>query len=92
MEHAFPRGIESAVAQATTAAGNRAVQVVGAVHVTRQLLRVGLADERRMDVMPVFLGTGLRLLDSPELEHVRLSMIGVQEVGERTSLRLRVER
>jgi dihydrofolate reductase len=85
-------GVESAVEQATAAAGDRAVQVVGGVSVTQQLLRAGLVDELRLDVMPVLLGAGLRFLDHPDLEHVRLEKIGVQEVGPRTSLVFRVER
>jgi dihydrofolate reductase len=85
-------GVESAVEQATAAAGDRAVQVVGGVSVTQQLLRAGLVDELRLDLMPVLLGAGLRFLDHPDLEHVRLEKIGVQEVGPRTSLIFRVER
>jgi dihydrofolate reductase len=84
-------GLEAAVAQATDAAGGKAVQVVGGVDVSRQLLRAGLADELHLDLMPVLLGAGLRLFEDGELEHVRLEKLGVQEVGARTSLRFRVE-
>jgi dihydrofolate reductase len=83
-------GLESAVAQATAAAGARAVQVVGGVDVTRQHLLAGLVDELPVDVMPVLEGAGRRLLDDGELEHVQLEKIGVQEVGARTSLSFRV--
>jgi len=58
--------------------------------VTQQLLLAGLVDELHVDVMPVLLGTGLRLLDDPGLEHVQLEKIGIREVGARTSLRFRV--
>lgn len=85
-------GLEAAVAQATDAAGDKAVQVVGGVDVSRQLLRTGLADELHLDLMPVLLGTGLRFFEDGELEHVRLEKLGVQEVGARTSLRFRVGR
>jgi dihydrofolate reductase len=53
-------GVESAVAQATAAAGDKAVQVIGGVTVTRQLLQAGIVDELHLDVMPVLLGAGLR--------------------------------
>src|SRR2546426_8784178 len=43
-------GVKSAIAQATAAAGEKAVQVVGGVSVARQLLRAGLVDEVRVDV------------------------------------------
>ena len=83
-------GVESAVAQATAAAGDKAVQVVGGVDVTRQLLEAGLADELRVDVMPVMLGSGRRLFEDG-LEPVQLEKLGVQEVGPRTSLTFRIK-
>ena len=82
-------GIESAVAQATAAAGPRAVQVVGGVDVIRQLLDAGLVDEVHIDVMPVLLGAGLRLFGEGAAR-TRLEKIGVREVGQRTSLSFRV--
>jgi dihydrofolate reductase len=85
-------GVESAIAQATVAAGDKAVQVIGGVSVIQQLLRAGLVDELRVDVMPVLMGAGLRLFGNAGLEHVRLEKIGVQEVGARTSLSFRVEK
>src|SRR5215204_1989858 len=57
-------GIESAVAKAIAAAGDKAVQVVGGVDVAQQLLRAGLADELRIDVMPVLLGAGRRFFEN----------------------------
>jgi dihydrofolate reductase len=83
-------GVESAVSQATVSAGDKAVQVIGGVDVTRQLLEAGLADELRVDVMPVLLGSGRRLFEDG-LEHVQLEKLGVQEVGPRTSLTFRIE-
>jgi dihydrofolate reductase len=64
--------------------------VVGGASVVQQLLRAGLVDELRIDVMPVVLGGGLRLLENIEPERVQLEKIGVQEVGARTSLGFRV--
>lgn len=68
-------GVASAVARAKAAAG--------------QLLSAGLVDELIIDVMPVLLGTGLRLFDDAALERVHLEKIGLREVGPRTSLRFR---
>ncbi len=85
------RGVESAVAQAKAAARDKAVQVVGGVSITQQLLDAGLADELHDDTMPVFLGFGLRSFESSSLERVRLEKINVQEVGARTSLRFRMK-
>jgi dihydrofolate reductase len=83
-------GVEAAVAQATEAAGKKAVQVVGGPNLIGQLLQAGLVDELHVDVMPVLLGAGLRLFDDGGLERVRLEKIGVQEVGARTTLSFRV--
>ncbi|MGH3104674.1 MAG: dihydrofolate reductase family protein [Gaiellaceae bacterium] len=58
----------------------------------QQLLRAGLVDELRIDVMPVVLGSGLRLLVSIDPERVRLEKRDVHEVGARTSLGFRVLR
>jgi len=84
-------GIKSAVAQAKAAAREKAVQVVGGVSIAQQLLDAGLFDELHVDVMPVFLGIGLRLFESSSLERVRLEKLNVQAVGARTSLRFRVK-
>jgi dihydrofolate reductase len=83
-------GVESAVAQAKVAAGDRAVQVIGGVSVIQQLLQAGLVDELRVDVMPVFLGDGVRLFESAILRGIRLEKVGVDEVGARTTLRFRM--
>lgn len=83
-------GVESAVAQAVAAAGARAVTCVGGVDLIRQLLRAGLVDELRLDVMPVLLGSGLRLFDDEALAGIRLAKRSVTEAGVRTSLRFDV--
>jgi dihydrofolate reductase len=66
--------------------------VVGGVRIARQLWDAGLVEELHVDIMPVFLGSGLRAFASSSLERVRLEKIKVQEVGARTSLRFRVQR
>ena len=64
--------------------------MVGGPNLVQELLRAGLVDELRVDVMPVLLGAGLRLLENLDAERVRLEKIRVQEIGARTSLRFRV--
>lgn len=85
-------GVEAAVAQAAAAAGDKAVTVVGGVNLARQLLKAGLVDELRIDVMPVLLGGGLRFFGNNDLGLIELETIDVQQVGMRTSLRFRVKR
>jgi dihydrofolate reductase len=85
-------GVASAVAQAKAAAGDKAVQVVGGANVIQQLLQAGLVDELHIDVMPLFLGDGLRLFEHADLDCVDLETIGVETVGQRTGLRFRIVR
>ncbi len=85
-------GVASAVAQATAAAGDKVVQVVGGVNVIQQLLQAGLVDELHIDVMPLFLDDGLRLFEHAALDRIDLESIGVETVGQRTGLRFRIVR
>jgi dihydrofolate reductase len=53
--------------RAKAAARDKAVQVVGGVSIAQQLLDAGLVDELHVDIMPVFLGSGLRSFESSSL-------------------------
>lgn len=53
-------GVQAAIAQAKTAAGNRAVGLHGAT-VMQQALPLGLVDEFRLHVAPVLVGGGMPL-------------------------------
>jgi dihydrofolate reductase len=75
-------GVASAVAQAKAAAGDKAVQVVGGANVIQQQLQAGLVDELHIDVMPLFLGDGLRLFEHVGLGRFGLETIGVETVGQ----------
>ena len=85
-------GVDAAVKQAKAAAGDKSVTVVGGASVINQLLQAGLADELRVDFMPVLLGTGLRPFGASGLDGVLLEKIDVQEEGDTTSLRFRVKK
>ena len=56
-------GIESALEQARSAAGDKDVQVAGGASAVQQYLNAGLVDEFQVHVVPVFLGSGVRLFD-----------------------------
>lgn len=56
-------GIESAVAQAREAAGDRDVSIAGGAATINQTLAAGLLDELRLHVVPQALGHGDRVLD-----------------------------
>jgi dihydrofolate reductase len=56
-------GIEVALEQARTAAGDKDVRIGGGANVAQQYLRAGLLDELQIHIAPVLLGAGVRLFD-----------------------------
>ncbi|MEV4545920.1 dihydrofolate reductase family protein [Micromonospora echinaurantiaca] len=87
-------GVASAVEQARAAAGGRDVAVAGGGSLVRQVLKAGLLDELELHVVPVVLGTGLRLLDADldlaEKEAVELTPIRVIPTPQVTHIRYAV--
>ena len=84
-------GIESAIQQAKAAAGDKDVNIIGATSTAKQCLEAGLADELHVDIMPVFLGGGLRAFEEINEKKILLERIKVMELpGGRTHLRFRV--
>lgn len=59
-------GVAKAVAQATDAAGDKKVLVMGA-DLTDQVISAGLLDEMHIHLVPLLLGSGARLFDRLEL-------------------------
>jgi dihydrofolate reductase len=57
-------GIESAIAQAGAAAGEKKVHVMGGASVIQQALKAGLVDSLHLHVAPIVLGAGTRLFDN----------------------------
>jgi dihydrofolate reductase len=80
-------GVESAVRQAKQAAGDKDVAISSA-SIAQQCLRAGLLDEINLDLAPVILGGGVRLLD--HLEHIDLEIVRVIEGKSVTHLKYRV--
>ena len=71
--HFVTDGIESALAQAREAAGDRGVSIAGGASTVNQYLAAGLLDELRLHVTPVLLGAGERLFEGVgdiQLEHL----------------------
>ena len=84
-------GIVSAIEQAKAAARGRDVNVIGPASTAGQCLQAGLVDEVHVDVMPVFLGAGLRAFGDIGIEQLQLERIKVVELPSgRTHLRFRV--
>ena len=83
-------GIESAMAQAKAAAGDRDVQVRGG-YVAQRAIEAGVLDEVQIHHIPVLLGAGRRLFDLlPSL--VTLDIIRVIDTPQATHIRYRVRR
>ncbi|WUI02701.1 dihydrofolate reductase family protein [Spirillospora sp. NBC_00431] len=56
-------GIETALARAREAAGDRDVAICGGAHTVNQYLAAGLIDELRLHIAPVVFGAGARLFE-----------------------------
>jgi dihydrofolate reductase len=65
-------GIDAALEQARTAAGDRDVAIAGGAATVNQYLAAGLIDELRTHVTPVILGAGERLFDGVPAAHVEI--------------------
>jgi dihydrofolate reductase len=68
-------GIDSAIDQARTAAGDLDVSIAGGANAVQQFLAAGLLDELQLHIVPVILGAGERLLvnvGDPTLEPVEV--------------------
>ncbi|MEP6494467.1 MAG: dihydrofolate reductase family protein [bacterium] len=78
-------GIQSAMAQARKAAGERNISIAGGAHVVNQYLAAGLIDELRLHITPLVLGAGERLFDGVgPLNFEQLSVSGNELVTHMT--------
>ena len=83
-------GIESAMAQAKAAAGNRNVLVHGA-YTAQRALEVGVLDELQIHQIPVLFGGGRRLFEVLP-SRVELEIVRVIDTPDATHIRYRVRR
>ncbi|MBA3470445.1 MAG: dihydrofolate reductase [Herpetosiphonaceae bacterium] len=86
----FVDSIESALAQAREAAGEKSVCVAGGAATAQQLLNAGLIDELQIHIVPMLLGGGLRLFD--QIKPVKLEQTRVLESPGVTHMRFAVLR
>jgi dihydrofolate reductase len=87
----FVGDLDSGVAAAKAAAGDKYVNVLGA-EVARQCLDAGLLDEILVCIAPVLLGDGVRLFDRPGGTNVKLERVSLSQAPGATNLWLRVIR
>ncbi|MFC9435634.1 dihydrofolate reductase family protein [Nocardia sp. NPDC057030] len=82
--------IESAMAQAKAAAGDRDVQVRGA-YTAQRAIEAGVLDEVQIHLIPVLLGRGHRMFDVLPAE-IELEIVRVIDTPQATHIRYRVRR
>ena len=85
-----PDGIESPLAKAREAAGEKAIGLMGA-NIDQQFLAAGLVDEIRIHLVDVLLGVGRWLFDQLP-ERVDLELKGLSQTGSVTHLEYRLVR
>jgi dihydrofolate reductase len=85
-------GIEDALEQAKTAAGDEDVTVMGGADTGRQYLKAGLVDELSIHLVPVLFGSGTRMFKHLGNGHVQLEHLGSVQTTAATHLRFRVVR
>ncbi|GAA3724376.1 dihydrofolate reductase [Spinactinospora alkalitolerans] len=85
----FVGDLDSAVAAAKAAAGDKYVNVLGA-SIARQCLDAGVLDEILVFIVPVLLGDGVRLFDRPGGTNIRLERLSLTQAPGATSIWLRV--
>jgi dihydrofolate reductase len=82
-------GIESALEQATEAAGGKDVSLAGGAKVVQQYLVARLLDELDLSVVPIFLGEGELLFESLGTEPPEIELVDVVDGPGVTHLRYR---
>lgn len=87
--HFVTDGIESALEQARSAAGDKDVGIAGGASVAQQYLAAGLVDEMLIHVAPVLLGDGIRLFDG-DFGDNELELLETPQSAHVTHMRYRV--
>jgi dihydrofolate reductase len=85
-------GIESALEQARSAAGDKDVGIWGGADVFRQYLAAGLIDEIQIHLAPVVLGDGVRLFEGLDAGRIELERTRLIETPAATHLTFSVSR
>jgi dihydrofolate reductase len=88
--YTFVEGIDRTLAAARAAAGDKVISVMGGADVAQQFLRAGLIDQIQLHVVPVLLGSGMRLFERIGGEPVELDVVEVIPTSAATHLRYRV--
>ncbi|SMD26988.1 dihydrofolate reductase family protein [Kibdelosporangium aridum] len=88
----FVADVETAVAMAKEAAGDKNVYIMGGASTANQALRAGLVDELNLHIEPVLLGGGAQLFADLGRQQIRLERTRLIEGPNTTHVRFRVLR
>ena len=87
--YTFVNGVEAAFETAKNLAGDKDISTTGA-DVAQQLLKLGLIDEISIHLVPVLFGSGTRLFEGLDSEHISLEITDVIQTAEAIHMRFRV--
>jgi dihydrofolate reductase len=87
--YTFVDGVEAAFEAANKLAGDKDISIMGA-NVAQQFLKRGLIDEVSIHIVPVLFGSGTRLFEGLDSEHISLEIFDVIQTAEAIHMRFRV--
>ena len=87
--YTFVDSVEAALETAKKLAGDKDIYIMGA-NVAQQFLKHGLIDEVSIHLVPVLFGSGTRLFEGLDSEHISLEIIEVIQTAEAIHMRFRV--
>ena len=87
--YTFVDGVEAAFETAKKLAGDKDILIMGA-DVPQQFLKRGLIDEVSIHLAPVLFGSGTRLFEGLDGEHISLEILEVIQTREAIHMRFRV--
>jgi dihydrofolate reductase len=88
--YTFISGIEPALEEARTAAGDKDVTVMGGAETGRQYIEAGLVDELSIHLVPVLFGSGTRMFEQLGDEHLEFEP--VETIQTKAAIHLRIRR
>ncbi len=86
--HFITDGIDSALSQAKNAAGDRNVMIMGGATTVNQYIKAGYIEELWLHIVPVTIGTGIRLFE--DVPNLKLEPIEVTGTSVVTHIRYKV--
>lgn len=84
--------LERVLQQAKHAAGDKDVRTTGGANVIQKYLNAGLVDEFTLHIVPVMLGSGVRLFDNMDHSKLTFELVEVVQSAAVSHMRYKVEK